>query len=753
METARKCQACGAEIVVGTYFGHCPKCLLLLGLAAPEEPSAPTEPSVDALNRAFGDYQLLELIGRGGMGVVYKAQQASLNRLVALKMVRDWQDASPVTLTRFRLEAEAAGRLDHPNIVPTYQVGEEDGQPFFSMKLIEGANLAKRYPEFVLIPAPGSGGPTAPPGAARDTQVRIAALIAAVAHAIHYAHQHGVIHRDLKPTNILIDAEGQPHLTDFGVAKVLEKESELTHTNDVLGTPAYMAPEQVSGKGISAAVDIYSIGAILYELLTGRPPFRGQTPLETLRKSAEEEPVCPTTLSRSVNQDLSCICLKCLEKDPLERYGSALALAEDLERWLRREPILAKRTGRFTRTLRWVQRNPLGALLILTLSASLIGTLLLLRVVAAEQKKSAGVLKAFKEAAIQNEGLLSVSVEMLREQLEGLWLRDDQTAMTIASEKLAVLSGRPYVKVDRRVPIEHYRFGIAANESPVTDALRYAAFLACLEQRLSERRGLPVRFDLHVFKFKEDRVRALGSGEIDFARMGSYVYLQAQQEYPGIQALVEPESPPSGGIFFTRTNTGIQSLADLKSRIMAFGDRSSGLTINAQIMLVDAGLTDSDLGGYVFIDSRSEFAEEVHELGYEAAMKRRLWLHSTADVIEDVLDRRYDAGVTSSRALAKHQSRGLVPIPGSEFTRRANPWIARANLPADLVRDFVAVVTALTNEPALRRLPDCPTGYRIVAADRYVSNRYALRRIEGLFTMPVVVPDRRDLLPPSAVSP
>ena len=734
MTSPSQCERCGAPLGDPGEGRHCPACLLEIGLA---EPAGPDEPGLGGAEfggpRGFGDYKLLGVIGRGGMGVVYKARQVSLNRLVALKMVQHSQDASPSTLMRFRLEAEAAAKLDHPNIVPTYQIGEENGQPFFSMKLIVGKSLARSFREFALAPPPGGGDRPLPARPGREAQVRIATLMATVAGAVHYAHQHGIIHRDLKPTNILIDAEGQPHLTDFGIAKVLEQASGLTHTNDLLGTPAYMAPEQASGKILSSAVDVYSLGAMLYELLTGQPPFLGKTPLETLRKAAEEEPVRPTTLNRSANEELGCIALKCLEKAPGQRYDSALALAEDLERWVRREPILARRAGAGVRTVRWVRRNPVGASLIASLCAGLVGTLVLLRMVNAEKDKTAAVLQEVELAGKTNARLLSLTVSMLHEQLEGLWLSNERRVLQISSEQLAALSGLPIVEVPKSASVERFRFGLSANESPVSDSRRYALLLAYLERRLSERRARPVRFDLHIFKFKEDRVEALVNGELDLARMGSYLLLQIRDEYPGVRALVVPEGSAKMGTFFTRAGTGIKTLADLKGRRLAFGDSVSGLTFKAQAKLADAGLSGRDLGGYVFLDSRSEFIEEVHELGYDAALKRRLWLHSTADVIEDVLEGRYDAGVTTRRGFEKHQHRGLVQIPGSEFERNPNPWVARDNLPADFAHDFVEVMTALQGEAFLLQLPDRPTGFRVVSESRDTERREVMRRIEGLF--------------------
>ncbi len=303
--------------------------------------------------QSFGDYEILGELGRGGMGVVYRARQVSLNRTVALKLILAGQLASPAEVRRFQNEAEAAARLDNPGIVPIYEVGEHDGRHFLSMKLVEGEPLSARLGKL----------------RAQQSPRQMATLVSRVAQAVHYAHQRSILHRDLKPANILLDSEDQPHLTDFGLAKLLESDAALTHSQAVMGTPDYLSPEVAAGRArdVTTAADIFSLGAILYELLTGSPPFHADTAAATIQRVLNEEPRPLRAVAPGVPRDLETIALKCLEKDPARRYASAAEVAEELDRFARGETILARPVTPPERVWRWARRKPALATLVVAL--------------------------------------------------------------------------------------------------------------------------------------------------------------------------------------------------------------------------------------------------------------------------------------------------------------------------------------------------------------------------------------------------
>src|SRR2546429_8455004 len=352
IENPKKCPQCGAL----TQFNHgtCINCLLREGLEAKGEASREafesilTEANVTDTQWRLGHYEILEEFGRGGMGVIYRARQQHSRRIVAVKRIFAHEVNSHDTLVRFRREAEAVASLDHPNILPIHEISEsEEGLPFFSMKYAEGGSLRAAAP------------------ALRTKARECVRLMAKVARAIAYAHGKGVLHRDLQPGNILLDGNGEPMVSDFGLAKWLDVNSDLTRTLETLGTPGYIAPEQAEWPAdeLTSAADIYSLGAILFYLLTGRPPFVGPNVLYVIHKAAATPAPRLRSLAPSLDRDLGTIVCRCLDPDPNARYQSAGALADDLEHWLRHEPIRARPTGFFTYGRKWVRRNPTSTVL------------------------------------------------------------------------------------------------------------------------------------------------------------------------------------------------------------------------------------------------------------------------------------------------------------------------------------------------------------------------------------------------------
>jgi len=346
------CAKCGLASRVGR--GLCLNCLLSAGIDGDGDQPQTEETLDDLLRRIhgpdadwlLGNYQILEEIGRGGMGVIYRARQRHSRRIVALKRILSCHADSQETLMRFRREAQAAAKLDHPNILPIYEVSEsEEGLPFFSMKFAGGGSLLEAAP------------------ALRSEPRRVVALIAKVARALQYAHDQGILHRDLKPGNILLDGHSEPLVSDFGLAKWLEPIGDLTRTPSIFGTPGYIAPEQVNGSAgkLTPAADVYSLGAVLFHLLTGRPPFTGEHALKVIQQTTEKPAPKLRSLARALDRDLETICAKCLEREPQTRYRSAGELAEDLERWLHGHSIVARPVSPPVRLWRWSRRNPIVA--------------------------------------------------------------------------------------------------------------------------------------------------------------------------------------------------------------------------------------------------------------------------------------------------------------------------------------------------------------------------------------------------------
>jgi predicted Ser/Thr protein kinase len=436
----------------GRLGDNCPTCLMRLatpmsdGEASPGGVAAPNIEKGGA--RRLGDYELFEEIARGGMGVVYRARQVSLNRQVAVKVLLGSEFARDTQ--RFRREAELAASLSHPNIVSIYEVGREEGQPYFSMELIEGRNLAELTRE--------------QPFGAR----RAAGLTKTIAEAVHFAHERHLLHRDLKPSNVLVDAADVPHVTDFGLAKRSDGDADLTLSGQVIGTPSYMPPEQAEGRGSqgSASGDVYSLGAILYHLLTARAPFMGETLTETLRQVAENEPASPRLLVPTVPKDLETICLKCLQKEARQRYATAQALADDLGRFLRDEPIQARPAGAAEKLWRWCRRNRAvavsGAIVaVLVLTVAIGSPIAALRIERERQAAAVEASKSRQVAAFLASMLRSVQPEVALGRDTTL-LRDmlDQTAKRLDIE----FTNQPAVEAQLRLVVAQVYLSLQLGE-------------------------------------------------------------------------------------------------------------------------------------------------------------------------------------------------------------------------------------------------------------------------------------------------
>lgn len=465
----RVCGKCGGKVFADAPQGFCSVCLLETGLGSLLDDSEDSKQTPILME--FGDYDLIEEIGRGGQGVVYRARQKSLNRTVALKVIGLGHWASTPHLKRFRQEAEAAARLEHPQIVPIYEIAERDGSCYFSMKFVEGGQLdhvIKREPMSIR---------------------RAAELLVKIARTVQFAHKHGILHRDIKPGNILLDKNGEPHLTDFGLARLIEDQSTITNSFDVLGTPSYMAPEQAAGrtKELTAAADVYALGAVFYQMLTGQPPFAGGTTYETIRLLMETEPRHPRLWNPKVDVDLATICLKCLEKDPAKRYGTAENLAEDVERWLRHEPIRARPANVFTRTRKWIRRNPAKAVLIPSLAAV--------------------AILAFntvwnREPAAPPSGIAVLPFENLSADKENTFLADG-----VQDDILTKLAKIADLKVISRTSVMQYRG--ERNMRKIGDALRVSHLLEGSLRREGERlhinaQLIEARSDRHVWAEQYD---------------------------------------------------------------------------------------------------------------------------------------------------------------------------------------------------------------------------------------------------------
>jgi len=620
-------------------FGHCPKCLLELGFGPLPELSETSSPPAAAEGRRFGDYELLDQIGRGGMGIIYKARQATLNRLVALKMIRAAEFASPTLVQRFHLEAESAANLHHPNIVPIFETGEHEGEHFFSMALVDGFGL-DRY----ITPAGFCFGRKAEENkpSRRERQEQSARLMAKVARAVDYAHQHGVLHRDLRPANILLDRQGEPHLTGFGVAKVVgQSGSNLTLTGAIIGTPSYMAREQAAGqsKRATTAADVYSLGAIFYEMLTGQPPFRAATPVETLKQVIEQEPKHPTTFKEGVDGDLATICMKCLEKEPGRRYRSAEALAEDLERWLQGRHILARPVSEAEKLWRWCRRNPtlaaLSAAVVLLLAAvAVLSTVVAIHIAAKNKdiemarKRDRDQSEVVKQMLHREREQSEVVRQMLFGVLDQLWTNSAIDSYTVESEKMRALAGKD-TATPGLGPNLHLTFGTYFYKHPTNLLGTLSPALLALEDDLAKQLGRTVTIDLRIFNRYQPAIDAFASNELHFGRVGPSSYVQLLERHAPVSLLAVQDSTNAVTLaIFARKGSEVAKryeadtsapLAELlKNRSFAFGDAISTTgNFIPKWFLVRNGIHAADLGRQTNLIAHDAVLEAVAKGEFE----------------------------------------------------------------------------------------------------------------------------------------
>ncbi|MBL9167166.1 MAG: protein kinase [Verrucomicrobiales bacterium] len=735
MTTSSQCLECQAPVCASSPVALCGGCLLRLGQEGEEEllSSQPTRHST-SLPRRFGDYELLEQIGVGGMGIVYRARHLPLHRLVALKMLHSNGAIAPSALTRFKIEAEAAAMLEHPHIVSTYDAGEVDGQPYLSMRLIEGSSLAKRLADFSLASKSPelADQPKGTSFSRRARQERIAQLLIAVCTAVHYAHEHGVVHRDLKPNNILLDRDGIPHLSDFGIAKMLDRAEGVTRTSDIVGTPHYMSPEQALGKPVGPSSDIYSLGIILYELLTGKPPFRAASHLETLQQVLKDQPTNPTALNHSIDVDLATICLKCLEKAPQARYVTAEALAEDLKRWLHRELILARRATPPVRLHRWIRRNPVGTSFIVMLLCALGISLWLVLKLHESQRSEQRFGKELLETNDRLNKLVARQIVSTRERLQRAWLETEESTFVVKSEDLALLAQRSVASTDGR-DIALYRVGLYLRESPVEDAETYGRLLGFLEERMTEKLNRRVKLDLHFIKGQELGPQALAQGDVDFMRLGTLPFLYAERMNPRVRPIAIPTSRGKPWVFFTHENKPLPSLQNAAQRSLALGDTNATISFWGLIKLAEAGIDATQLSKYDYLDPEPDWIEDVRMKGAAEAIARVGFLHSHSKVIDAVLSGEYDLGVASTRAFNIHRWRGLTPVPNTDFFSSPILWAASAKAQADAANAFATALFESAETGALESLPDPPLRFRPPTTNDLARERHWFNRIPVTF--------------------
>lgn len=674
MPKPAQCAECRTEIPKDARFGLCQNCLFRVAVEPGSETAVAENNEFGTNGRRFGDYELGNLLGRGGMGVVYEAVHVSLRRHVALKMILDSQIDAPAARRRFTIEAEAAAKLDHPNIVPVYEVGEHNGQPYLSMKLVKGESLRR-----ILLngtPLNGVDWKGFSKVDFRHRATEAAKMLAQLARAVHHAHELGVLHRDIKPGNVLIDSEGRPLLTDFGLAKMLDQPSAdpsaapLTVSGAAIGTPSYMSPEQATGKTVGRAADIFSLGAILYELLMGYPPFRGENVVATLRLVADGSVRRPTSIVPHMDRDLETICLKCLERAPEARYSSAGALAEDLERWLRHEPIQARPVHVAARVGRWMRRNVIGSALIVSLFVCLAAALGLWSVAREKQRQSA--------LALAN------SVDVLSTRVEEMWSNPAETHVDVSSAELAMLVGRDLRPITQQ-PVK-LAVGFAINQNPFGQAVAFSPVFETLEKRMESILHRPVRLSLRLYKLRGSRLpEPVTRGSSDFELIGPLAYIRAREANPSLEPIAKLVIRKDA-VIFARVDSGITNLTQVRGHRVAFAHTNSIISFLTKVNLARVGVDSKSLMRQEELDdlvvTPSNQWKVTKEPGGDPIRDVEVFAHRL--VVQAVLANQFDVGECPRSHFVRlgavsNMIRELHHFPVEHF----DVMVARAGLPKE----------------------------------------------------------------------
>lgn len=595
------------------------------------------------------------------MGLVFAAHQLSLNRMVALKFLRDAAVADDHLLCRFRAEAESIARLDHPNIVKIHEMGDFQGLPYLCMELLEGESLRDR----LVHGAYRLNGPGTSRSGALEKQREIARLVGSLARALEHAHQRHVLHRDIKPENIVIDPGGKPRLTDFGLAKFLEPRSALLVTTTFsqpgapVGTPSYMSPEQADGSEATAATDVYGLGAVLYELLTGEPPFRGTSVAETLQWVKELPPRRPRSVHPFVDRDLETICLRCLEKDPFRRFASMAALAEDLEAWLDGRPIRSRRLGPLERSVRWMRRNRTGT--------ALIGSLLVML----------GLTLTFLVKIARHEETARIAAATLVEErhlrLMSAWETPGVTSLRISWSDLVLIGdGRIILEPEDAIRVS---MGAEVTGNLMRGAkIRYPMLLR-VGSDLGKRLGRPVIFDFVALKPGAGRLPSPAVEPVDVQVLEPLACLDLLERDPQVTVLGQRQQRRKG-VLVVGVGSGIEQVGDLVGRTIAFGRQDDILTVRAKARLADASLAAARLRAVHLRDDT-----EAGDVGVRTAHSMRS--HSR-ELAQRVARREADAAPTLSVRFELYRSLGLASI--AEFECEGPILVARSGLDPRMVK-------------------------------------------------------------------